>query len=148
MKAFGDDGFVFFTNYESRKAQQLEVNPSAALTFHWPILQRQVRIEGRVARTSESESTDYFQTRARGSQLGAWASSQSSELDDRVELVARMEARQAEFKGRDIPLPPFWGGYRLQIDRIEFWQGRLDRLHDRLEFVPNGQNWNRRRLSP
>jgi pyridoxamine 5'-phosphate oxidase len=148
MKSFGDDGFVFFTNYESRKAQQLEANPNAALTFHWPILQRQVRIEGRVARTSESESTNYFQTRARGSQLGAWASSQSSELDDRVELVARMEARQAEFKGRDVPLPPFWGGYRLQIDRIEFWQGRLDRLHDRLEYVSNGRNWNRRRLSP
>jgi pyridoxamine 5'-phosphate oxidase len=148
MKSFGDDGFVFFTNYESRKARDLEANPQASLTFYWRILQRQVRIEGRVSRTSESESEAYFRTRARGSQLGAWASIQSSPLDDRDELVARMKARRAEFHGRDVPLPPFWGGYRLHVERIEFWQGRLDRLHDRLEYVRDGQSWTMRRLSP
>ncbi|TFG66507.1 MAG: pyridoxamine 5'-phosphate oxidase, partial [Gemmatimonadales bacterium] len=148
MKSFGDDGIVFFTNYESRKSQQLEANPQAALTFYWPRLQRQVRIEGRVARTSESESEAYFRTRPRGSQLGAWASTQSAALADRDELVARMEARRAEFKGRDVPLPPFWGGFRLQCDRIEFWQGRLNRLHDRLDYVREGQDWTCRRLSP
>jgi len=148
MKSFGDDGFVFYTNYESRKARDLEANPQAALTFHWRILQRQVRVEGRVSRTSESESEAYFRTRARGSQLGAWASVQSSPLADRDELVARMKARRAEFHGRDIPLPPFWGGYRLHVERFEFWQGRLDRLHDRLEYVRDGQSWTMRRLSP
>lgn len=148
MKSFGEDGFVFFTNYESRKAQDLESNPHAALTFHWPVLQRQVRIEGRASRISESESETYFRSRGRGSQLGAWASNQSAALEDREELVARMKARRAEFHGRDVPLPPFWGGYRLQVDRIEFWQGRLDRLHDRLEYVRDGEDWTIRRLSP
>ncbi len=148
MKSVGDDGFVFFTNYESRKAQDLEANPQAALTFHWPVLHRQIRIEGHVTRTSESESKAYFRTRQRGSQLGAWASVQTAEIDDREALVAAMAARRNEFQGRDVPLPPFWGGYRLHAERIEFWQGRSDRLHDRLEYVRDGQAWNLRRLSP
>ncbi len=148
MKSFDDAGFVFFTNYESRKAQDLEVNPQAALTVHWRILQRQVRIQGRVSRTSESESEAYFRTRARGSQLGAWASNQSSALADREELVASMKACRAEFHGQEVPLPPFWGGYRLHAQRIEFWQGRLNRLHDRLEYVRDEQGWTMRRLSP
>ncbi len=148
MKSFGNDGFVFFTNYESRKAQDLEANPQAALTFHWPVLHRQIRIDGRVTRTSISESEAYFRTRARGSQLGAWASVQSAEIEDRESLVAAMEARRDEFDGREVPLPPFWGGYRLRAERIEFWQGRSDRLHDRLEYVREDEAWNLRRLSP
>ena len=148
LKSFGDDGFVFFTNYLSRKAQDLEVNPQAALTFHWPVLHRQIRIEGRVTRTSTSESEAYFRTRERGSQLGAWASVQTAEIEDRETLVAAMEARRNEFDGRDVPLPPFWGGYRLHAERIEFWQGRSNRLHDRLEYVRDGQAWILRRLSP
>lgn len=148
MKSFDDDGFVFFTNYESRKAQDLEANPHAALTFHWPVLHRQIRIEGRVTRTSQAESEAYFHTRARGSQLGAWASVQTAEIEDREALVATMATRRDEFDGREVPLPPFWGGYRLHAERIEFWQGRSDRLHDRLEYVRDGEAWKLRRLSP
>ena len=148
LKAFGESGFVFFTNYESRKGRELDSNPYAALTAHWPVLQRQVRIEGSVSRTSQSESEAYFRTRDRGSQLGAWASVQSDEIENRDTLEARMAARRAEFEGRDVPLPPFWGGYRLDPVRIEFWQGRLNRLHDRLEYVRDGHAWRRRRLSP
>lgn len=148
LKSFGEDGFVFFTNYESRKARELEANPQAALTAFWPVLQRQVRIEGTVSRTSQAESEAYFRTRARGSQLGAWASAQSDELENRAELEANMKARRTEFEGRDVPLPAFWGGYRLHPERIEFWQGRLNRLHDRLEYERQGQAWHLRRLSP
>jgi pyridoxamine 5'-phosphate oxidase len=148
MKSFGDDGFVFFTNYQSRKAQDLEANPQAALTFHWPVLHRQVRIEGRVTRTSNHESEAYFRTRDRGSQLGAWASVQTAEIEDREALEASMAARRNEFDGREVPLPPFWGGYRLHAERIEFWQGRSNRLHDRLEYVRDGRVWKLRRLSP
>lgn len=148
MKPVDSGRFVFFTNYESRKASDLENNPNAALTFHWPILQRQVRVEGRVERTSDVESDAYFATRAAGSQLGAWASAQSSELRDRTELEGRLAARREEFGDGEIPRPPFWGGYRLAPRTIEFWQGRLNRLHDRIEFTSDGQSWSRRRLSP
>lgn len=148
LKSVDPTGFVFFTNYESSKARDLESNPYAALTFHWPILQRQVRVEGRVERTSDAESDAYFATRAKGSQLGAWASAQSSELRDRSELESRLAARREEFGSGVIPRPTFWGGYRLAPGRIEFWQGRLNRLHDRFEFTKDGQSWSRRRLSP
>lgn len=148
MKSVDSRGFVFFTNYESRKARDLENNPNAALTFHWPVLHRQVRVEGRVERTSEPESDAYFATRPPGSQLGAWASEQSSELRDRDELERRVAARREEFADGAIPRPPFWGGYRLAPRMIEFWQGRVDRLHDRFEFTRDGQSWSRRRLSP
>lgn len=148
MKSVDQSGFVFFTNYESRKARELEHNPNAALTFHWPVLQRQVRIEGPVERTSDAESDAYFATRSPGSQLGAWASAQSSELADRSELEKRMASRREEFAGDQIPRPPFWGGYRLTPRKIEFWQGRMDRLHDRFEFTHDGVSWSRKRLSP
>ena len=148
MKSGGPDGFVFFTNYESRKARELESNPYAALTFHWPILQRQVRIEGRAERTSDAESDAYFRTREAGSQLGAWASAQSSELNSRAQLEAQVALRREEFGEGAIPRPQFWGGYRLVPGRIEFWQGRLNRLHDRFEFTGEGGTWTRRRLSP
>jgi pyridoxamine 5'-phosphate oxidase len=148
LKSVDSRGFVFFTNYESRKASDLENNPNAALTFHWPILQRQVRVEGQVERTSAAESDAYFGTRAAGSQLGAWVSEQSSELRDRAELERRLAARREEFGEGEIPRPAFWGGYRLTPRAIEFWQGRLNRLHDRIEFTNDGQSWSRRRLSP
>jgi len=148
LKSVDPDGFVFFTNYESRKAHDLDSNPYAALTFHWPVLQRQVRVEGRVERTSDSESDTYFSTRDRGSQLGAWASEQSSELANRSGLEQQMAMRREEFTEGVIPRPPFWGGYRLSPDRIEFWQGRLSRLHDRIEFRRDGEFWSKRRLSP
>ena len=148
LKSVDSRGFVFFTNYDSRKASELEHNPNAALTFHWPVLQRQVRVEGQVERTSEAESDEYFATRPTGSQLGAWASAQSSELQDRDELERRVAERRVEFADGSIPRPPFWGGYRLAPRTIEFWQGRVDRLHDRFEFTNDGQSWSRRRLSP
>jgi pyridoxamine 5'-phosphate oxidase len=148
MKSVDSRGFVFFTNYGSRKARDLEENPNAALTFHWPVLQRQVRVEGRVERTSEAESDEYFASRPPGSQLGAWASEQSSELRSRNDLEGRVEARREEFSDGSIPRPPFWGGYRLAPRMIEFWQGRADRLHDRFEFTNDGRSWTRRRLSP
>lgn len=148
MKSVDSNGFVFFTNYDSRKARDLENNPNAALTFHWPILQRQVRIEGKVERTSDGESDAYFATRPRGSQLGAWASAQSSELSDRAVLERQLALKREEFEDSDVLRPPFWGGYRLSPSRIEFWQGRMNRLHDRFEFTNDGQSWSRRRLSP
>ncbi len=150
LKSFGPDGFVFFTNYESRKAAELEVNPHAALAFHWTTLQRSVRVEGRVERTSPEENAEYFGTRQRDSQIGAWASPQSREIGSREELEARAAARAEEFEGDEVPLPPFWGGYRVIPERIEFWQGREGRLHDRLVFERAGtkSEWSRRRLAP
>ncbi len=132
LKGFDARGFVFFTNYESRKSTNLQDNPRAALVFHWSVLQRQVRVEGTVERVSEAESDAYFQSRARGSQIGAWASKQSMELSSREELLARVQEYERKYAGGKIPLPPFWGGYRVSPTRIEFWQGRANRLHDRL----------------
>ncbi len=148
LKEVGEDGFVFYTNYESRKGDQLSRNPRAALCFHWAVLERQVRVEGPVSRLSESESAAYFRTRPRGSQIGAWASDQSRELEDRAELERRFREREAEFSGRDVPLPPDWGGFRLRPERIEFWQGRLNRLHDRLLYERTPEGWAVRRLAP
>ena len=141
-------GFVFFTNYGSQKAQELEANPRAALCFHWAVLQRQVRVTGRVARVSSEESAAYFATRGRGSQLGAWASMQSRELPDRGELDRRLHDVEERFSGGEVPLPPHWGGYRLEPERVEFWQGRADRLHDRLVFTRSRDGWSTRRLYP
>ena len=149
LKGFDARGFLFFTNYESRKAAELDDNPHAALCFHWTVLQRQVRIEGTVERISAAESEAYFRTRTRGSRIGAWASRQSMPLDSRETLEARVQEFDARYPGDDVPLPPFWGGYRLSPERIEFWQGRTNRLHDRLLFERNAAAaWNLRRLYP
>jgi pyridoxamine 5'-phosphate oxidase len=125
---------VFFTNYDSRKSRELIANPRAALLFHWASLERQVRVEGPVSRISQRESEAYFATRDRRSQLGAWASEQSRELAGREELERRFAEVDLRFQGRDVPLPPHWGGYRIAPLTIEFWQGRANRLHDRLVF--------------
>ncbi len=148
LKGFDQQGFRFFTNYESRKARELDANPRATLVSHWAVLQRQVRIEGTVARLTTEESEAYFKTRPRGAQVGAWASRQSAELADRKLLDDRVEEYQEKFKGGDVPLPPFWGGYRLTPERIEFWQGRANRLHDRLLFERRGEGWQSMRLYP
>ena len=149
LKAVDDRGFVFFTNYQSRKGGELEHNPWAALVFHWPDLVRQVRVEGRVAKVSDEESDAYFKTRPRGSQLGAWASEQSRAIKSRADLERRVQAVEATYEDREIPRPPHWGGLRLVPVAIEFWQGRLDRLHDRVLYSrADDGGWTRERLSP
>lgn len=148
LKDVGPDGFVFFTNYESRKARELEENPRASLCFHWSNLERQVRVSGGVERTTEEESYAYFSTRPRGSRIGAWASRQSRPLAERDELDARVREMTERFRGEDIPLPPFWGGYRLRPTTLEFWQGKASRLHDRLVFERTEEGWESRRLYP
>jgi len=140
-------GFVFFTNYSSRKGRELLGNPHAALLFFWATLQRQIRIEGTVERVSREESAAYFRTRARGAQVGAWASNQS-EVVTRQVLDARVKEIEAEYEGREIPVPPFWGGFRVKPSSFEFWQGRTHRLHDRLRYVPDGEGWRIERLAP
>lgn len=148
LKSYDERGFVFFTNYESRKANELEVNPEATLVFHWAILQRQIRLEGTVEKISHRESEAYFHTRHRGSQIGAWASRQSEPMGSRDELETRVKEYEKKFKGREVPLPPFWGGYRLQPRSMEFWQGRANRLHDRIKFHREDGRWVRLRLYP
>ena len=148
LKGFDEQGFVFFTNYESRKGQELTANPRAALLFYWAQLTRQVRVEGELARVSAAESDAYFQSRSPLSRLGAWASLQSQVIPSRVTLDERLAALTEQY-GDDIPLPPFWGGYRLVPRALEFWQGRPNRLHDRLRYTlqPDG-GWTIERLSP
>ncbi len=148
LKGFGSEGFDFFTNYGSRKAQELEANPRAALVFHWSVLQRQVRVEGPASRLSVEASAAYFGTRPRGSRIGAWASKQSRPLPQRAELEERMKHYEKRFSDDDVPLPPFWGGYRVRPERLELWQGRADRLHDRLCFVRDEEGWRSFRLYP
>ncbi len=149
LKDFGhQSGFVFYTNYESRKSAELLENPQAALVMHWPILERQVRVEGTVEKLSHEESEAYFRTRTRGSRLGAWASQQSAELESREALERRYREHDEQYRGEEVPLPPFWGGYRLIPQRIEFWQGRLNRLHDRLCYTQDGDGWKVTRLYP
>ncbi len=148
LKSYDERGFVFYTNYESRKAEELKVNPEASLVFHWSILQRQIRVAGTVEKVSREESETYFHTRPRGSQIGAWASKQSAPLESRRELEERVGKYEEEFRGREVPLPPFWGGYRLRPHSAEFWQGRANRLHDRIKFVREGDGWSRVRLYP
>jgi pyridoxamine 5'-phosphate oxidase len=147
LKGVDPRGFVFFTNYGSSKAKELEENPKAALCFHWAILERQVRVSGSVVRISEEESTAYYVSRGRGSRIGAWASKQSQPLSDRATLEARVKEYGDRFPD-DVPLPPFWGGYRLDPQRIEFWQGKADRLHERLVFTRDGDGWGTERLYP
>lgn len=141
-------GFVFYTNYESNKARDLAANPKAALTFYWPGLERQVRLAGRVEKADEAESDAYFASRPRGSRLGAWASRQSHPVPDRHTLEAAYEEQEKMHAGNKVPRPPFWGGYRLIPDRMEFWQGRAYRLHDRFVYEHDKGGWRLSRLSP
>ena len=147
LKGADRDGFVFFTNAGSAKGRQLAGHPAAALVFHWP--PRQVRIRGRVEPVSERESDDYWATRPRGSQLGAWASRQSTVIASRAALEDRLAEVTAEFEGRDVPRPPYWGGYRVVPSTFEFWCHRDDRLHDRVRYRRDEEGaWVRERLSP
>jgi pyridoxamine 5'-phosphate oxidase len=149
LKGFDQDGFVFFTNYESEKGRQLADNPHAALGFYWIELDRQIRISGPTTKTTREESQSYFHSRPLGSQLGAWASKQSEVLDARRVLDARMAQITERFAEKEIPLPPHWGGFRLKPQQMEFWQGRANRLHDRFRYTaePDG-SWSIDRLSP
>lgn len=149
LKGVDARGFVFYTNYESRKAHELDANPRAALVLLWIPLQRQVRVTGTVARLDAEESDAYFATRPRGSQLGAWASQQSRPLAERGELERRWEALDERYGAAAVPRPPHWGGYRVDPDEIEVWQGRANRLHDRFRYTraPDG-TWVRVRLQP
>lgn len=141
-------GFVFYTNFKSRKARELTSNPRAALVHHWPTLEEQIRIEGTVEVVTPAESDAYFAGRPRESQLGAWASEQSSELASRGALEARFRDVEARFAGQPVTRPPFWGGYRVRPDAIEFWYGRPGRLHERLLFTRDGDGWTTRWLYP
>jgi pyridoxamine 5'-phosphate oxidase len=149
LKSFDQEGFVFFTNYESTKGRQLEANPYAALGFYWIELDRQIRINGKVEKTSRHESQAYFHSRPLGSQLGAWASRQSEVIDARRVLDARMAEMTERFRNKRVQLPPHWGGYRLKPEIMEFWQGRQNRLHDRFRYtrLTNG-SWQIDRLAP
>lgn len=152
LKGYDQAGFVFYTNYDSPKAAQLRANPLAALLFPWHELERQVRVEGHVTRTTTEESQAYFAERPRGSRLGAWASPQSAVLDSREQLSARLAEITARFGAHDddppVPLPDFWGGYRVMPTSVEFWQGRADRLHDRLRYRRTAGGWALERLAP
>ncbi|WP_213981520.1 pyridoxamine 5'-phosphate oxidase [Sphingomonas sp. dw_22] len=148
LKGHGPDGFVFYTNRESRKAQELGDGSKAALLFHWKSVRRQIRIEGPVTRVSDAESDAYFATRHRDSQLGAWASDQSRPLDTRETFEARYEEIRERFEGGDVPRPPHWGGYRVTPLRIEFWQDREHRLHERRVFTWLGDSWSEGLLYP
>ncbi|HEU4522118.1 MAG TPA: pyridoxamine 5'-phosphate oxidase [Thermoanaerobaculia bacterium] len=149
LKGVDRRGFVFYTNYESRKGDQIHENPRVALCFYWPKLDRQVRIEGVAVKTTEEESDAYFATRPRGSQLGAWASHQSRVVMGRGDLDAQFTELEASYRDRDVPRPPHWGGYRVIPTWVEFWQGRADRLHDRFAYkLRNAKDWVIERLSP
>jgi pyridoxamine 5'-phosphate oxidase len=148
LKGADGQGLSFFTNRESRKARQLADNPFAALCIYWPTLGEQVRAEGRVVLVSDAESDAYFASRPRGSQLGAWASAQSRPLGSRDELLARFYEMESRFAGKEIPRPPFWGGYLLEPETMEFWYSREDRLHERVLFSRDGAGWGATGLNP
>ena len=148
LKGFDAKGFVFFTNYQSQKGRELGLHPHASILFLWPNLMRQVRLDGKVHRVTAAESDEYFHSRPRLSQLSAWASRQSRAVKNREELEKRMRELEAQYQGKTVPRPPHWGGYRLVPDRIEFWSGRPNRLHDRLVYSRKGRGWGRVRLAP
>lgn len=148
LKGFDENGFRFFTNYQSRKGHELEVNKQAALCFYWPNLERQVRIEGTVQKLSRADSEAYFQKRPRESQLGAWASDQSRRVESRKELDQRFQEMRKKFEGIEIPAPDYWGGFSLEPTAVEFWQGRKSRMHDRLLYKQEEEGWIIRRLAP
>jgi pyridoxamine 5'-phosphate oxidase len=148
LKGVDEGGFVFYSGYVSRKASELEQNPQAALVFYWRPLGKQVRVEGRVEHVSEAESEQYFATRPRGSQLAAWASQQSSPLESREALERLYAELEREYEGREVPLPPHWGGFRLRPNAIEFWEHRENRLHDRMRYTRARGGWQRELLAP
>ena len=149
LKFFDEKGFVFFTNYESRKAKEMIENPKVALLFPWHDLGRQVRINGRAEKVNMAESAKYFLTRPKGSQLGAWVSNQSSVISSRQMLMSKLEEIKSKFKNKEVPLPSFWGGYRVVPDSFEFWQGRKSRLHDRFRYLSQErEGWKIERLAP
>ena len=148
LKGISDRGFVFFTNYESEKGRQIAENPRVGLNLFWVQLARQIRITGRAEKTTAAESEEYFHSRPHGSQLGAWASSQSEVIENREVLERQLAEVTRKFQGGPIPLPPNWGGYRVVPETIEFWQGRTNRLHDRFRYRREGGDWLIERLSP
>ena len=148
VKSFSEKGFDLFTNYESRKGKELKENPFAAIVFYWPELERQVRIEGSVSILNAAESDNYFESRPVGSRLGAWASPQSQVIADRTWLEEKHNEIREKFKHGSVPRPENWGGFRLNPDMIEFWQGRQNRLHDRIAFFRENNQWNIKRLAP
>ena len=148
LKGYDRDGFVFFTNYESRKGRELAANPYAAINFFWPELERQVNISGRTSKVSGEESDEYFKSRPFTSRVGAWASDQSEKIDSRAAIMSKAAKLLVKYAGGNVPRPPHWGGFRLAPDRFEFWQGRESRLHDRICFELNENSWMISRLSP
>lgn len=148
LKNFDSEGFIFFSNYESQKAKDLQENPFSSLLFFWDVLERQIRIEGKIEKISYFESEKYFKSRPIESQLGAHASKQSSIVKDRNELENKFAELKTQYEGKEIPMPKDWGGFKLIPDRFEFWQGRKSRLHDRIEYKLEGSVWRKVRLSP
>jgi pyridoxamine 5'-phosphate oxidase len=148
VKGVDQDGLLFFTNYDSPKGRQLTENPRAALVLYWPHLERQVRVEGRVGKISREASNEYFHSRPRGSQIGAVVSAQSQVIADRLVLEQRAAELEQQLAGAEVPLPDYWGGYRLEPDCLEFWQGRENRLHDRFRYRRQAGLWLRERLAP
>ena len=148
LKSYDDNGFVFYTNSKSKKGKAIKNNTSVALNFHWKTLQRQIRVEGDVSQISNSEADEYYNSRPLGSKIGAWASLQSEELDDRSTLIKRVEEFKKKFSNNDVPRPSYWNGYLVKPNLIEFWQEMSFRLHDRVEFKKEKENWVSRKLYP
>jgi len=148
LKGYSTDGFTFYTNHTSHKASDIANNPAVSLVFHWDQLERQIRIEGTAEKMPAEQAAEYFNSRPRGSRIGAWASPQSQPIDSREVLEKRVEELEEKFGSQEPPMPEFWGGYTVQPASIEFWQGRGSRLHDRIRFTRVGEGWQRQRLAP